>query len=298
MPNSSLFIPTQNSQPIDWSAYRNKPALVEPLLTSATAAPAAPVKPIQKIVEPKKVFKAPIVQSSGRAGSQTFAENTIPETNNEDRGIFSVSWDKKVDGVPEPIGIEQQVNSFRADNKLPSLSASSTLAELAQERANEMAKSGKFTHYSISQPEKSAIGLFMEQNRLPGTEAISENIAQGDKGYIDSERTSDIWENSVTGHKETILDPSWTEFGTAVSLGTFEGKPAYFIVQIFAEPRKPTVQFSGGKIERKSLMPARAIAISRVIPVSEINTKTAVSTPQTLLRDRIFKSKDEPLFMN
>jgi uncharacterized protein YkwD len=95
---------------------------------------------------------------------------------------------------------------IRTSNKLPGLSADSTLESAALQQAGYMAGSGRMDHTTGWGKDFAAR---MKANGIGG--ASAENIAFGD---IDLEELFSRWMNS-SGHRRNMLDPRFTRFGLA-----------------------------------------------------------------------------------
>jgi uncharacterized protein YkwD len=60
-----------------------------------------------------------------------------------------------------------------------------------------------------------------------------ENLALN---FTDSQDVADAWMRSPT-HRSNLLKSAYTEIGTGVATGTYQGSEAVFIVQLYARPR-------------------------------------------------------------
>jgi uncharacterized protein YkwD len=95
---------------------------------------------------------------------------------------------------------------IRTSNKLPGLSADSTLERAALQQAGYMAGGGRMEHTTGWGKDFAAR---MKDNGIGG--AAAENIAFGD---IDLEELFSRWMNS-SGHRRNMLDPRFSRFGLA-----------------------------------------------------------------------------------
>jgi len=200
-----------------------------------------------------------------------------------DKGIFETEGNPPTDFEPTPEDVETRVNEFRASQGLPSLRMNPELSSYAQERAEEMASSGVFSHYSPGETEQTAI----QGEDFEGLENVYENIAWGEKGFSDATSTSKTWEESKTGHREILLNPNISELGTGVAKGKYRGKDAFFVAQMYGIP---SIRPSAATIERSRVPEeGKAILSLRVLPISNFETRPmetdmAASTPRTLQR--------------
>jgi hypothetical protein len=124
-----------------------------------------------------------------------------------------------------PIGLDRALagqdltamtNADRMSQGLKSLSTANDLQSLAQQRANEMARSGILAHTTN-------LG-----SKVSGWQRLGENVGRGPK-------LSDIetaFMNSPS-HRENILDPAFTQLGVGV---TFDGGKYFYVAVIFRQP--------------------------------------------------------------
>lgn len=123
-------------------------------------------------------------------------------------------------------------NSDRTQNGVGQVTDNAVLTEAAQEKANDMAAKGYFSHVS---PDGKTPWYWLSQAGYKYSYA-GENLAVD---FTDSEAVENAWMNSPT-HRANIVKPQYTEVGIATAQGTYEGQPATFVVQFFASPAAST----------------------------------------------------------
>lgn len=97
-----------------------------------------------------------------------------------------------------------------------------------------MALKGYFAHTS---PEGKAPWYWFKQVGYK-YEYAGENLAVD---FTDSQDVDKAWMNSPT-HRANILKNSYTEMGTGIATGTYEGSPTIFVAQEFGKPASTDVQ--------------------------------------------------------
>ena len=124
--------------------------------------------------------------------------------------------------------ISLETNKARAENSIRSIEINPLLSEAAQLKADDMVKNGYFAHTS---PEGITSWYWFKK---VGYEYIyaGENLAIN---FFESKELVDAWMKSPA-HRENILDKKFTELGIGIATGTYEGKQAVFVVQMFGKP--------------------------------------------------------------
>jgi hypothetical protein len=119
-------------------------------------------------------------------------------------------------------------NDERADNSVGQLRENGQLDAAAQAKADDMAANGYFSHIGPDGKEPWAW--------ITGAgysyKSAGENLAVR---FSDSRDVVEAWMNSPT-HRANIVKPVYEEIGVGVAQGTFQGKPATFVVQYFGAP--------------------------------------------------------------
>lgn len=119
-------------------------------------------------------------------------------------------------------------NEQRKSQNLNTLSINPVLSSAAELKAQDMAKNGYFAHTS---PEGKTPWYWLEQVGYKYQYA-GENLAID---FSDSKDVTDAWMNSPT-HKANIVKDKYTELGTGIANGMYEGKETVFVVQVYASP--------------------------------------------------------------
>ncbi len=154
-------------------------------------------------------------------------------------------------------------NKDRANLALPTLTISETLTLAAQLKADDMVQNGYFAHNS---PDGKTPWFWILKSGYKFVYA-GENLAVN---FTESEQVETAWMGSPT-HRANILNNNYSEVGIAVREGTFEGRNATFVVQMFGKPTKTKTAFN-------SPVPVKATT-SPVI--AQIASTTASTSPQS-----------------
>lgn len=117
-------------------------------------------------------------------------------------------------------------NDKRQTQNLPTLTVSPILNEAAQMKANDMATNSYFAHTS---PDGKTPWYWLEQVGYQYQYA-GENLAIN---FSDSKDVASAWMASPT-HKANIVKENYTEIGTGVATGVYQGKETVFVVQNYA----------------------------------------------------------------
>lgn len=120
------------------------------------------------------------------------------------------------------------VNEERKNQSLESLTPNDLLAEAATRKAEDMAERGYFSHVS---PEGREPWYWLDEVGY-AYDYAGENLALD---FVDSGALTQAWMESDT-HRSNLLGDTYTEVGTGVATGTFEGFPVQFVVQLYARP--------------------------------------------------------------
>lgn len=141
-----------------------------------------------------------------------------------------VRWTAKTN-VAEvlPAVISDLTNQEREQSHLSALKVSSLLTEAAQEKAQDMAQNTYFAHVS---PQGKTPWHWLSQVGYQ-YEYAGENLAIN---FADSADVTEAWMNSPT-HRANIVKGVYTEIGTGIAYGTYQGRSTIFVVQMYANPR-------------------------------------------------------------
>ena len=121
------------------------------------------------------------------------------------------------------------VNRDRTALKIAELKINPVLQLAAQLKADDMATKGYFAHNS---PDGKTPWYWFESAGYKYTVA-GENLAVN---FADSEQVHTAWMNS-TGHRANLINSRFTEIGIATSTGSYKGRQAVFVVQMFGKPQ-------------------------------------------------------------
>lgn len=145
-------------------------------------------------------------------------------------GLNFVGYFKSLNlGAIMPGILSSLTNVERIENSLPELRVNEILNEAARMKAEDMAKKSYFAHTS---PEGVTPWYWLEKAGYSYVYA-GENLAIN---FIDSEDVTEAWMNSPT-HRANIIHGAYTEVGTGVAVGTYEGYETVFVAQVYGRPR-------------------------------------------------------------
>jgi Cysteine-rich secretory protein family len=131
-----------------------------------------------------------------------------------------------------PAVLDDLTNQNREELKLDPLIISPFLNRIAELKAQDMASKGYFAHVS---PEGKTPWYWFDQVGYK-YEYAGENLAID---FTDSKDVTVAWMNSPT-HKANIIKKAYTEIGTGIATGTYEGSPTVFVAQVYAKPAVST----------------------------------------------------------
>jgi hypothetical protein len=127
-----------------------------------------------------------------------------------------------------PAVLADLTNAERQSEKLDALTVNPILNKAAEMKAEDMATKGYFAHTS---PEGKTPWYWLDQVGYQ-YEYAGENLAIN---FTDSKDVTDAWMNSPT-HRANIVKDKYTEVGTGISQGIYNGKETVFVVQVYANP--------------------------------------------------------------
>ena len=119
-------------------------------------------------------------------------------------------------------------NQDRAGAGTGALTYDAALSRAAQAKANDMAANGYFAHVD---PQGRQPWYWMKKAGYYYTSA-GENLAVN---FSDADTLNSAWMNSPL-HKANIMSSKYSRIGIGIAHGTYQGKPATFVVQFFAKP--------------------------------------------------------------
>lgn len=132
-------------------------------------------------------------------------------------------------GAVLPGVLSSLTNAERLENNLPELKENEILNRAAQMKAEDMAKKSYFAHTS---PEGITPWYWLGQVGYNYSYA-GENLAVH---FIDSQDVTEAWMNSPT-HRANIIHGAYTEVGTGVATGMYQGYETVFVAQVYGRPR-------------------------------------------------------------
>lgn len=154
-------------------------------------------------------------------------------------------------------------NQERKQQNLSELIANRLLDVAAQQKAEDMARLGYFAHVS---PEGKTPWYWIEKAGY-SYEYAGENLAVN---FTDSKDVTEAWMKSPT-HRANITKAKYTQIGTGVATGQFEGKEAVFVAQVYGTPRTTAV------VRTVAPVPiAESSAPATNIPEENVETETVV----------------------
>lgn len=125
-------------------------------------------------------------------------------------------------------------NDERQSQNLDILVVNDSLNKAAEMKAVDMATNGYFAHIS---PDGKTPWYWIEKVGYEYQYA-GENLAVD---FSDSKDVVNAWMNSPT-HKSNIIKKNYTEVGTGIAKGIYEGKETVFVAQIYANPIQKTAK--------------------------------------------------------
>jgi hypothetical protein len=160
-------------------------------------------------------------------------------------------------------------NDDRSANGIGALKENALLDAAAQEKANDMAAKGYFSHVT---PDGKTPWYWLDRVGYKYVYA-GENLAVD---FTDSTDVEKAWMNSPT-HRANIVKAQYTEVGIATANGTFEGHPATFVVQFFGSPEAAAVAPKPTPTEETKPAPAPTELAETVAPAASATPPVAAS---------------------
>ncbi len=172
-----------------------------------------------------------------------------------------------------PAVLDDLSNQNRQNQHLAVLTVNPLLNKVAELKAKDMATKGYFAHTS---PDGKAPWYWFN---LVGYkyEYAGENLAVD---FTDSQDVTSAWMNSPT-HRANIIKNVYTEIGTGVASGMFEGRPTVFVAQVYGKPISPVVASEPTKAVKSAQTasdPAVETSKSKVLGASIETATNAEST--------------------
>jgi hypothetical protein len=177
-----------------------------------------------------------------------------------------------------PAVVADLTNQQRTDNGLDALNVSPLLTEAAQDKANDMAAKGYFSHVSPS----GQLPWYWFQQVGYNYEFAGENLAIN---FTDSSDVVTAWMNSPM-HRANILKQQYTDIGIGIAEGMYQGSETTFVVQFFGtpEPATPTVTQPATPAAQAPVAAAKPAPVAQpnpaqVAPTTPVETGAATPIP-------------------
>lgn len=152
-------------------------------------------------------------------------------------------------------------NEQRHDQAVPELTVNPVLTRAAELKAQDMAERGYFAHTS---PEGKTPWYWLKTVGYDYQYA-GENLAIN---FNDSKDVTAAWMNSA-GHRANIVKAVYTEVGTGVATGIYEGRETVFVAQVYASPLAAVV-------------PVPLVEPQNTTPTRDTSRAVVVATPEAL----------------
>jgi hypothetical protein len=159
--------------------------------------------------------------------------------------------------------VVDETNTRRVEEALPALALNPILQIAAQRKAEDMASKGYFAHVA---PDGVEPWAWFKEAGYVYTHA-GENLAVN---FMDSKDVVDAWMRSPS-HRANIENARYTEIGIGVAEGSYQGRPAVFVVQFFGNPAPHVLP--------RPVAPIPIANAETVLAAPSAPTSTATSTP-------------------
>ena len=143
-----------------------------------------------------------------------------------------------------PAILADLTNQERQSQNLKTLAVNPILNKAAEMKATDMATHSYFAHTS---PEGKTPWYWLKKAGYEYQYA-GENLAIN---FSDSKDVTDAWMGSPS-HKANIVKGNYTEVGTGIANGIYEGRETIFVAQVYANPlpKAPEVKFTKPDIKK------------------------------------------------
>jgi len=175
-----------------------------------------------------------------------------------------------------PAVLDDLTNQNRQSQNLSVLAVNPVLNKVAELKAKDMAEKSYFAHVS---PEGKQPWYWFNLVGYKYSYA-GENLAVD---FTDSKDVTYAWMNSPT-HKANIMKSAYTEMGTGVATGTFNGRPTIFVAQVFGKPAGANVVVEPKitpklALEEPKVTPTKVMGASTKAVVNLASTSVSTQTP-------------------
>jgi hypothetical protein len=170
-----------------------------------------------------------------------------------------------------PAVVADLTNTQRTDNSLQPLTVSPLLSEAAQDKADDMAAKGYFSHVS---PDGTLPWYWFKQVGY-NYQYAGENLAIN---FNDSNDVVNAWMASPM-HRANILKQQYTQVGIGIATGMYQGEQTTFVVQFFASP-ETTASLAAASTNSAKTSPIASVTKSNPLAVAGNDAnKTLQSAP-------------------
>ncbi|MCX6715650.1 MAG: CAP domain-containing protein [Candidatus Taylorbacteria bacterium] len=159
-----------------------------------------------------------------------------------------------------PAVLDDLTNQNRQSQHLAVLTVNPLLNKAAELKAQDMADKGYFAHVS---PEGKAPWYWFKQVGYK-YEYAGENLAID---FTDSQDVTLAWMNSPT-HRANIVKNAYTEMGTGIATGTFEGNATIFVAQVYGKPASAVTSVVTTNEPEKVI--AVTVPIAKITPPAKV----------------------------
>jgi len=166
-----------------------------------------------------------------------------------------------------PAVLANLTNEERQNQNLETLAVNKKLNSAAEMKAIDMASKGYFAHTS---PDGKTPWYWLEKAGYKYQYA-GENLAIN---FSDSKDVTDAWMASPT-HKANIVKGKYTEVGTGIATGIYEGRETVFVAQVYANPLPEVFKQSENKKVEK------IIDTTKEEPTNILGAEVVVNTKNT-----------------
>lgn len=149
-------------------------------------------------------------------------------------GAFFVAhyarWNNDVQALISPKVLNWLANRERVTHNVSELTVAPLLNEAAQRKADDMVARGYFAHVG---PDGTQPWYWLDSVGY-AYDYAGENLALN---LLDSGATVEAWMASP-GHRSNLLGSDYTEIGSGMATGTYNGFNVQYVVQLYARPAR------------------------------------------------------------
>jgi hypothetical protein len=171
-----------------------------------------------------------------------------------------------------PAVLANLTNDERQAQNLETLTVNEKLNQAAVMKATDMATKGYFAHIS---PDGKTPWYWLEKAGYKYQYA-GENLAIN---FSDSKDVTNAWMASPT-HKANIVKGKYTEVGTGIATGIYEGRETIFVAQVYANPL-PEV-FKQNEVKKIPASPSqdgeKVVGTTKEEPINVLGAEVATNT--------------------